>query len=108
MPLLREVQKLATGGIEPDFTILLDLPVETGLARRLRAKGTQNRLDAETQTFHARVRSGYDSLVANEPHRWFVVDGTQSVESIATEIWREFSRRFGAWFTPGAAPTQKT
>ena len=108
MPLLREIQKFATHDLDPDFTILLSLPVETGLARRIQAKGTQNRLDAEAQTFHVRVRSGYDSLVANEPYRWFVVDGSQSVDRIASEIWGEVSRRFGAWLPAGAAPSQVT
>jgi dTMP kinase len=106
MPLLREIQKFATNGVEPDLTVLLQVPVETGLARRLQATGTENRLDAESLTFHGRVRSGYDSLVATEPHRFFVVDGTQSVERIATEIWREFTRRFGAWLPADATTTQ--
>jgi dTMP kinase len=104
MPLLRQVQMLATGGMEPDFTVLLALPAEVGLDRRQRASGSQNRLDAEKQSFHERVRSGYDSLVAAEPHRWFVVSGTQSVEEIATTIWSEFSRRFGAWLDHAPRP----
>jgi dTMP kinase len=59
--LLREMNQLATEGIEPDLTILFDVPVETGLARR-RALVT-NRLDRETVRFHQKVRAGF------RPHR---------------------------------------
>jgi dTMP kinase len=103
---LRQVQDFATRGLMPDLTILLDIPVEIGLDRRKRARGTENRLDAEAFAFHEGVRSGYHSLVAAEPYRWLVVDGTQSEERIAAEIWREVSRRFGAWFNPGAVTDQ--
>ena len=66
---LEEVRALihyATGGLKPDMTILLDLDVEIGLARKTNAD-EWNRLDAYTVEFHQRVRKGYLALVKSEP-----------------------------------------
>jgi len=105
---LQKIQELATGLLLPDLTFLLDLPVTSGLERRKRIASTNNRLDAETVAFHERVRSGYHSLVAVDPVRWIVVDGTQPIEAIASTIWREVSSRFGAWLEADAAINQVT
>jgi dTMP kinase len=62
------LERLATDGLRPDLTFLLELPIETGLARRRNATdGAWNRLDAETVAFHERVRSAYLALAAAEP-----------------------------------------
>jgi dTMP kinase len=66
----------ATQGLKPDLTILLDIPVEEGLARK-RAK-KQDRFEQEALAFHQRVREGYLKLAADEPERWLVVDASQS------------------------------
>lgn len=82
---LRQIIRFATGGLTPDLTILLDLDVETGLAR----KGKQdewNRLDAYTAEFHHRVRSGYHELVRLEPARWAVVDAGQNWEAVQAAL----------------------
>ena len=82
---LRQIIRFATGGLTPDLTILLDLDVEIGLAR----KGSQdewNRLDAFTVDFHKRVRVGYHELLALEPERWLVVDAAQSWEKVQQDL----------------------
>ena len=94
---LRQAQELATHGLMPDLTLLLDLPVEQGLQRRMGALEAPNRLDAEARSFHESVRTGYHSLVAADRVRWHVIDATGSVEQIADAIWQEMVRRFGAW-----------
>jgi dTMP kinase len=63
----------ATDGLAPDLTLLLDVPMEVGLAR-VEARGGRDRLEAEEPTFHARVRDGYAALIAQEPERWIRVD----------------------------------
>lgn len=78
---VRALIRYATGGLMPDLTILLDVDVETGLARKQKA-GEWNRLDAYTIEFHQRVRLGYLSLAAAEPQRWVVVDAHQDWESV--------------------------
>lgn len=94
---LQQAQELATHGLMPEITFLLDLPVEVGLGRRMGASDEPNRLDAEKRSFHESVRRGYHSLVASDRVRWHVVDATQSIEQIADDIWQEMIRRFAAW-----------
>ena len=72
---LRALEAAATDGLRPDLTILLDLPVEAGLARV--APGDVTRFEAEFDlAFHRRVRDGFLALAAAEPDRFAVVDAT--------------------------------
>ncbi len=71
----------ATGGLVADLTLLLDLPVETGLARRVGA-GSGNRFDAESIEFHQRVRDGFLALAAEAPAAWCVIDASQAFEAV--------------------------
>jgi dTMP kinase len=77
----------ATGGLRPDMTLLLDLPVADGLARRYRDDGQWNRLDGASRAFHERVRQGYHRLAAAEPERWRIVDASGPVDEVAAAIW---------------------
>lgn len=89
-------ERLATGGLRPDLTLLFDLPVEVGLARRHAASaagGELNRLDAEGVAFHERVREGYFALAAAEPWRWLVLDATAPLEELAERVWQVASAR---------------
>ncbi len=72
---LRPVGQFATGGLRPDLTILFDLPVDVGLARKSAAETT--RFEAHfDRAYHERVRAGYLALAAAEPGRWIVVDAS--------------------------------
>ena len=82
------VQLMATAGLEPDIKILLDLPVETALGRRLSHGGHVNRLDKEAVEFHARVRNAYHRLAEADPGRWRVVDASRSED----QVWADVSR----------------
>lgn len=91
LDVLRTLADIATGGLSPDRTVLLDLPVDAGLARR--AEGapvdlTRFELAAEHGVaFHERVRRGYLELAAAEPNRWRVVDGSADRKVVAATIW---------------------
>ena len=74
-------------GLEPDLTLLLDLPVETGLARRDSAGGG-GRFEAKGTAFHARLRDGFLSLAATEPGRFTVIDADRPVEAVAADVLR--------------------
>lgn len=87
MHALRDMQKLATGGLMPDLTILLDLPVEAGIARKI-ADADMNRLDRESLEFHERVADTFRELARENPSRWLVIDATQDVEMVHTAIWK--------------------
>jgi dTMP kinase len=81
---LRRLQLQATGGLQPDLTILLNLPIETGLSRIPRT--AQDRLDRETTTFHQRVRAGYQEMAAADPRRWREVDAAAGEDQVAQRI----------------------
>lgn len=82
---LRRLQAFATAGVMPDLTILVDVPVETGLRRKRHDRW--NRFEkTEDLAFHERIRSGYLELAATEPHRFRVVDGSGSVAATDARI----------------------
>ena len=89
------VNRTGTYGLTPDLTILLDMPVEKGLAR----KKDQNadRFHAETAGFHRRVREGYLTLAAESPERWVVIDATAGKEAIAKIIWEKVEGLVGKY-----------
>jgi dTMP kinase len=69
---LREVQRFATGGLAPDLTVLLDLPVEVGLRRK---SAEITRFEAfQDVAYHERVRAAFLRFAADEPGRYAVVD----------------------------------
>ena len=78
--------KLATGGLRPDLSVLLELPVEVGLARKT-ANAEWDSIGQESREFHERVHAGFRQLVAREPGRWLVVDATLPAEVIGERIW---------------------
>lgn len=72
---LLPVGRFATGGLQPDLTLLFDVPVEIGLARKSDAETT--RFEAHfDRAYHERVRAGYLALAAAEPDRWVIVDAS--------------------------------
>ena len=73
----------ATDGLMPDLTILLDLPPLDGLTRRARSA---DRLEAEPQQFHERVRAGFLDLARREPGRYLVLDATRPPGELTAEI----------------------
>src|SRR5574338_1403070 len=82
---VRALVKYATGGLNPDLTILLDVDVEEGLRRKKNEK-EWNRLDAYTVEFHQRVRAGYLEMIKQEPDRWVIVDAGQAWEKVQDEL----------------------
>ena len=90
LAMVKATNKAATQGPKPDLTILLDIPVEEGLARKVARK--QDRFEEETPVFHQKVREGYLKLAAAEPRRWLVVDASQPRGKIAEIVWQRVSR----------------
>ncbi|MCI0478842.1 MAG: dTMP kinase [Anaerolineales bacterium] len=81
---LRAITRFATGGLVPDLTFYVDVPVEIGLARRHR--GETNRLDQKDVEYHTRVRNGYLELARAEPQRFVVIDGTRAIDLVQQDI----------------------
>ncbi|HUM69584.1 MAG TPA: dTMP kinase [Chloroflexota bacterium] len=83
---LHQIAHFANGGLKPDLTLLLDIDVETGLARRTNGGVEMNRLDLETVAFHQRVRQGYYQLAAQEPSRWVIIDADRPPEAVQADL----------------------
>jgi dTMP kinase len=77
------LNRWATGGVEPDLTILLDLPPAAGLGRRA---PSADRLEAEPADFHERVREGFLAQAATNPDRYLVLDATQTPADLSVQI----------------------
>jgi dTMP kinase len=83
---LRAANEVATGGLTPDLTIVLDLPISVGLTRRRADRGQQNRLDREAERFHRKVRRGFLTLAAEEPGRITIVNANRPAHKVRDEL----------------------
>jgi len=90
LALIEQANTLALRGLRPDLTVLLDLPVEIGLARR-RGESAPDEFEREDVAFHERLRAGFLTLAAAEPDRWLVVDARQTPAQITETIWARLS-----------------
>ncbi len=85
--LIESLASEVQGGLQPDCTLLLDLPVSVGLERaRSRRAGPADRFEAETQTFFERVRAAYLELARREPRRVHVIDASQPLEGVMRQV----------------------
>ncbi len=88
---LRAVNHIATGGLPPNFTILLDLPPEIGLARKDH-EPLGDSIGEESLEFHQRVRAGYLDLAQREPKRMAVVDASLPKDQVKQAAWQHLQR----------------
>ncbi|MCH6555365.1 MAG: dTMP kinase [Chloroflexi bacterium] len=88
---LRAVNHIATGGLPPHFTILLDLPPEIGLARKDH-ETLGDSIGKESLEFHQRVRAGYLDLAQREPKRMVVVDASLAKDQVTQAAWQHLQR----------------
>jgi dTMP kinase len=82
LTVINTLNNLATKGINPDLTILIDCDVTIGLKRKIIENPESDRFEKEAVAFHETIRSGYRKLVDQNPNRFFVVDGTQDIEHL--------------------------
>jgi dTMP kinase len=84
------INNVATRGLKPDLTVLLDIAVEEGFRR----KGGENRdrLEKEDIEFYHKVREGYLTLAKKKPERWLVIDAEQSKVRISEIIWQHVKK----------------
>jgi len=93
------LQSVALGDFRPDLTLILDIPVEIGLARADARRGAETRYESMTRDFHRRLRDGYLKIAEGEPERCVVIDATRSVDEVAAEIHAVVRSRF----SPGSS-----
>jgi len=104
LDLIGQLNEVATCGVAPGLTILMDCPVETGLSRaRARIESTEGdreeRFELESMRFHERVRAGYLKLAHDNPARFIVIDAARGVEETAEAIERALAGRLPAAHT---------
>jgi dTMP kinase len=79
-----EMNRWATRGLVPELTVLIDVPVAAAPERR--GGRPPDRLERAGTDFHERVREGYRQMARNEPERFFVIEGTRSIDDIQQAI----------------------
>jgi dTMP kinase len=95
LAVLDRLYAVAVGDFRPDLTLILDLPVETGLERAATRRGTETRYESLPRAFHDRVRTGFLDVAQAEPHRCFVIDATGDIDTIAAAIAAVVTQRLG-------------
>ncbi len=94
--LLVDLTKIATSGLEPDLTLLLDLDVEEGLLRAEKLKNHRDRLESESIDFHSKVRNGYLTIARNNPQRVKVIDANGTIDEVHLRIRNCVDEMFSA------------
>jgi dTMP kinase len=91
---IEELNLIATGGVLPDLTLVLDLPAEVGMARI--ARRSHDSFERLGLDFHARVRQGYLEIAAADKARVAVIGADRPEDEVARAVWRIVEERLGA------------
>ncbi len=91
------VHRAVLGEFRPNLTVVLDVPVELGLARATRARGP-DRYESNTTSFHQRVRQGFLAIAQADPERCVIVDATRPLEEVQQAVLRLIGNRLGLPF----------
>lgn len=95
--ILRQIGEVATGGLRPDLTIVLDVAGDVGTDRR---RGPPDRIESRDRAYHERVRQGFLLEAARAPDRISVIDANRSVEAVHNDVRREVERVLGTRSRP--------
>ena len=91
--LIKNLYQQVVGDFKPNLTILLDIPVEIGLKRSRRAENTELRFENKELSFHERLRQAYLNMAKDEPERFIIIDATQQISIIHTQILKTIEER---------------
>lgn len=94
--MLERLYEVAVGKFRPDLTLILDLPIEAGLARAAARRGSETRYESLPKDFHERVRAGFLDIAKREPDRCAVVDAAQDLDAVSAAIAQIVAQRLGA------------
>lgn len=90
---VKSVNRFATGGVDPDLTLFIDISVDEIERRKKNAGIMFDRMESSGSTFYERVRRGYQEIARNEAQRFVAIDGMQTVDDIARRIWQVVERK---------------
>jgi dTMP kinase len=100
--LLRGLERVTVGDLKPDITFILDIPVETGIARAEKRRGADvaDRFEGEALEYHEKLRDAFRMLPLLEPDRCVLIDASGVRPIVADQIWKVVSDRLD----PATAP----
>jgi dTMP kinase len=90
-----QLSRIAMEDFRPHLTLILDLPIDVGLARAAERRGRETRYESLPRDFHARVRTGFLEIAAREPERCVVIDASRDIAAVAVAIASAVSDRLG-------------
>ena len=95
---LNAMERVTIGDLKPDLTIILDVPVEVGMQRTAKRRGTgaPDRFEAEDLKFHQDLRDAYRQIAAAEPQRCVLIDANADASTVASKVWAALRDRFFA------------
>ena len=94
--LIEQLNHIATGGLQSDLTLWLDVDAEIGL-KRVRQRGSADRMELANLDFHRRVQQGFTQLAASYPQRIVRVDASKSQDEVHERIQEILRQRFREW-----------
>lgn len=92
---IADLYRMCVGTLVPDLTLILDLPVETGLRRAAGRGGGEDRYERMDHDFHERLRQGFLEIAGQEPERCAVIDAAQSEDRVHAQIVAAVRDRLG-------------
>lgn len=93
--LLNAMERVTIGGLKPDLTVILDVPVEIGMKRAAarRGQGIPDRFEAEGVLFHQQLREAFRLIAVHEPRRCVLIDANTDGDIVAGKIWATLAER---------------
>jgi dTMP kinase len=92
---IEQVDRAVVADTQPDLVLVMDMPVEAGLARALSRGDRENRFESKGLIFHERLRQGFLDRAEAVPERYRVIDAARGVEAISADVWDVVHRAFG-------------
>lgn len=92
---IRRIEAVVLDDFKPDLTLVLDLPVDVGLARANSRGAQETRFEKFDIAFHEKLRQAFLDIARRAPDRCIVIDASQSEDAVAAAIWDAVARRFG-------------
>ncbi|MEM1140441.1 MAG: dTMP kinase [Pseudomonadota bacterium] len=92
--MLEHLIALGTGGLQPDLTLIFDLPVETALKRVAQRAGEKSRFDALDPAFHERVRAAFKAIAEAQPERCKLVDADRDTPAVTADLLALLAKRY--------------
>jgi dTMP kinase len=95
--LIQALEREVVGAVTPDLTLILDMPVEAGLARAGGRAGGEGRFESKGQEFHERLRAAFLDIARREPERCAVLSAEGDLDTVAARVWDLVAARLGVF-----------